>query len=91
MANDFEGRLGKLEGDFNGIREYIPILSGYIDELRVWTQELRQDHKDSLKRIEQNEQMMGHLVETQGMMLQIIDRMDQKLDNLGKPGTNGHT
>jgi hypothetical protein len=31
------------------------------------------------------------LVETQGMILKLLDRMDQKLDNLGKPGANGHS
>lgn len=90
MANDFEGRL-------KGLEDREAILYQYIDEVRANSAKLDRQHEEMLKRIDenearigQNEQMMGRLVETQGMMLQIIERMDQKLDNLGKPGTNGH-
>jgi hypothetical protein len=57
MANDFELRLKRLED-----REVI--LYSYIDELRGWIVELREEHKESRKRIEQNEWMIASLVET---------------------------
>jgi len=76
MADDFELRIKGLED-----RELI--LYQFIDKLR-------QDHEDSLKRFEQNELMIREIVEMQSDMLKLLDRMDQKLDNLGKPGKNGH-
>ena len=84
MANDFELRLKALED-----RE--TIFYQFIDKLR-------QDHEDSIKRfdqvdkrMEQNELMIGEIVEIQGDMLKLLDRMDQKLDDLGKPSKNGHS
>ena len=58
MANDFEYRLGKLEGDFSVLREYIPILYGYIDEVRANSLKLDRQHDEMLKRMEQNERRM---------------------------------
>jgi hypothetical protein len=37
------------------------------------------------------EDMMGKFVDTQGMIIKLLDRMDQKLDNLANPGKNGHS
>jgi hypothetical protein len=107
MANDFEMRLGKLENRFD---EYMAMFYRWLDELRV-------DHEESKKRIEQNEETMqrvieiqgsqgmiiSQLVDTQGSILQLIDRMerkldrndqkldlmDQKIDSLLNRGTNG--
>ena len=92
MANDFELRLSKLEGDFNGLREYIPILYGYIDELRGWTQELREEHKESRKRVEQNEEFMREMKrehevqmreikDTQSLIGRLLLQMNGKLDD----------
>ena len=77
MANDFELRI-------KGLEDREAILYQFMDKLR-------QDHDDTLKRFEQNELMIHEIVEIQGDMLKLLERMDQKLDNLGKPGTNGHS
>jgi hypothetical protein len=90
MANDFEQRI-------KGLEDRETILYQFIDKLR-------QDHEDSIKRFEQNEWIIASLVdtqrsiiktqdtlvETQGMIIKLIDRIDQKLDDFGKPGKNGH-
>jgi hypothetical protein len=77
MADDFELRL-------KGLEDRETILYQFIDKLQ-------QDHEDSLKRFEQNELMIREIVEIQGDMLKLLDRMDQKLDDLLKPGKNGHS
>jgi hypothetical protein len=77
MADDFELRL-------KGLEDRETILYQFIDKLQ-------QDHEDSLKRFEQNELMIREIVEIQGDMLKLLDRMDQKLDDLLKSGKNGHS
>ena len=76
MANNLEGRVGKLEDRFD---RHVTVIYEFIDELRL-------DHDESKKRIAQNEEQIRRLtdlqvrlVDTQSDTAKILRGMNGKL------------
>jgi hypothetical protein len=63
------------------------ILYSYIDELRAYTKKADKRFSEFIveneKRMEQNETMIRDIVQMQGYILKLIDKMDDKLDHHG--------
>jgi hypothetical protein len=105
MANDFELRLKRLEdrevilyGYIDELRANSVKLDRQHDEMlkRIEQNEwmiasLVETTRSMIETQGRIIQTQDTLVETQGMILKLMDRMDQKLDNLSKPGKNGHS
>jgi len=73
------------------IEERESILYGFMDDLRKYM-------KKNDERLDQYEGTIHEIVEIQGDLVRLFDRMDQKLDRMDqklddilKPGKNGHS
>jgi hypothetical protein len=87
--DDLEKRVTTLEMEF---KEYMAIFYKWLDETRQEMKEFRSAHEERLRRLEdQNAKTVEVLTllerndrkqgETQGMLVQILQAMDDKLDN----------
>ena len=92
MANDFEFRLNTLESDFSKLREYVPILYGFIDELRANSLKLDRQHDEMLKRMEQNEFALNEfrirseerMAQNEKMIASLVSTQENLVSNQGK-------
>ena len=82
MAKDLEVRVEKLEMNFEA---YMSIFYKWLDEQRTEMKEFRKwsarahgEHEDRMQKIEDQ---TARLIETQGVLVQILRSMDDKLDN----------
>ena len=79
------------------IRAEVREIRAEAKELLEVANELRAGHKETQTRIDQNERMIVSITvkldefgETQRMILRILDRMGESLNDLGRPGKNGN-
>ena len=70
MADDLQNRLTTLEMNFDA---YMAMFYKWLDELRT---DMR-DMKDLQRKLVEND---TKIVETQGMLVRLIDALDDKLD-----------
>ncbi len=78
MANDFEQRLGKLE---TRLDQHLLVIHEFIDELRVDRDVNRQIVRHLIDMHAAQQEQTVSIVEMQGHILQLIDKMDGKLDD----------
>ena len=62
-------------------------------ETLTWLLETQAEQRNLListvETLSEQGKVLSGIVETQGVLIQNFDRMEKKIDNLGKPGTNG--
>ncbi len=81
MANDFERRLSKVE---RTLEDHLPNLYAFTDKLQVYIDELRADHEDSKRRIDQNEKQIAELKNMQSNMLDVQARVQDTMEKISK-------
>lgn len=79
MANDFERRMSKVERTLD---EHLPNLYAFIDELRVFTAQLKHDHEESVLRISQNEDQIRRIVDSQSSLIGTMVKLSESQDRL---------
>ena len=73
--DDLEKRVNTLEMEF---KDYMAIFYKWLDETRQEMKEFRRVHEERMERLEAQD---AKIVETQGMLVEILRAMDNKLDN----------
>ena len=67
MANDFD--------------EHLTVIYSFIDELRDYTRQLKREHVESVKRIDQNDKQIAQLTE---MQAKVLDTQSMMVDTMAK-------
>jgi hypothetical protein len=82
MADDLENRMKKLEMNFD---EYMAMFYKWLDENRSEMRRFREEnerahreHEAQMKMLAQND---AKIVETQGMMIRLLNKIDERLDD----------
>ncbi len=73
--DDLEKRVNTLEMEF---KDYMAIFYKWLDETRQEMKEFRRVHEERMEKLEAQD---AKIVETQGMLVDILRAMDNKLDN----------
>ncbi len=75
LVDDLGKRVNTLEMEF---KDYMAIFYKWLDETRQEMKEFRRVHEERMERLEAQD---AKIVETQGMLVEILRAMDNKLDN----------